>query len=545
MPNHASSRAKLLLNSGFYPSELPPVFRTRLFDSALGQVGPSNPDSYSGSTTFYDGTTFRGNLRTFGVINPINYMLLSEMIGLEWSNLQNVFKLSKASGGRPKFATGNDPERAIQHSTLSNKRKRLEHLAASYPVILNLDINRFYGSIYTHSIPWAALGKEEAKQRFADRTLSQHWSDKLDKRVRNCNQRQTIGIAIGPDTSRILSELVLSRIDSELCATGTGLTASQLFHSIDDYQIGVFDSQEAEKAQSLFQRIVHRYEMRINDFKTSQNTGITFSPSKFQYHFDALRNKKGSSFVEHLFEIIYATSQKYKEVNVIGYALKAFRLKLAAYKTQDLVKDYLQRLTFASPHDARWTLPLLLGIYHQRGTDADTRRFIQWGIEVSVRRNDVLTLLWFLYAAIFIRMKLSKAVSQQCYQLANELVDLMLMHGKHERLISLSITEMRSRYDSADFNSPAWIVLYEVERHNWDSSAAFRKAGGTSDPEGLYAGLKQLQVEFYWSDTSAFTVEAINGWNFASDHFAPEQRIDDSWDYDAFMVSAELDDTYL
>ena len=57
--------------------------------------------------------------------------------------------------------------------------------------------------------------------RPAERTLPNHWSADLDRLTRNCNQRQTVGIAIGPDTSRIISELILSRVDAELTSAGT------------------------------------------------------------------------------------------------------------------------------------------------------------------------------------------------------------------------------------------------------------------------------------------------------------------------------------
>lgn len=102
--------------------------------------------------------------------------------------------------------------------------------------------------------------------------------------MRNCNQRQTVGLAIGPDTSRIVSEPILSRLECEVAATGSGLNSSQIYHKIDDYQIGCSGLGEAEDAQSRFVRTVSRYEIRLNDFKTSVGHGISFAPSNFQRH---------------------------------------------------------------------------------------------------------------------------------------------------------------------------------------------------------------------------------------------------------------------
>jgi hypothetical protein len=430
----ASARTRLtrLLDRGFYPTELPPPFRTRNFPRVQGTlIVPSN---YSGSTTFYDGATFRGALRTFGVINPVSFFSLSRFIADNWHSISATYNLSGCSGARPKFPSATTHGRAIEVASLASQRRSKRHLASAFPVILGVDINRFYGSIYTHSIPWAVLGKNEAKRRYRSRTLAGHWSDTLDKLVRNCNQSQTVGIAIGPDTSRIISELLLSRIDKELTSAGSGMSSPQIHHSIDDYQIGVFNVSGAENAQAQFVRTIARYELRINDFKTSIDHGLTFIPSNFQRHFDILRNQGGRDFVEHFFEILYAEIPKYPDINVVGYALKRFARQLAQNNERELVREYLQRLIFAAPHQARWIMPLLLGIYSAKGTDTEIKRLINWGVQISARRNDVGSVLWFLYSAIFLNVQIGSAVSNQCAGMSNELVDLMLFHGKSRGL---------------------------------------------------------------------------------------------------------------
>lgn len=519
-----SARIKLtrLLDDGFYPAELPPPFQTRHFANVQGTLAP--PVNYSGSTTFFDGATFRGALRTFGVINPISYFCLSRFIATEWSEIYNVYQLSGCSGARPKFPIRSTNGRAIEIASLATQRKSKRHLASSFPVILSLDINRFYGSIYTHSIPWAALGKEEAKRRYRTRTLTGHWSDTLDKLVRNCNQMQTIGIPIGPDTSRIVSELILSRIDQELTSKGSGLSSNQIHHSIDDYQIGVFSVSEAENAQAHYVRTISRYEHRLNDFKTSIDHGLGFVPSNFQRHFDVLRNQTGRDFVEHFFELLYEHIPQHSNVNVVGYALKRFAIQLARNPEKELVREYLQRLIFAAPHQARWIFPLLLGIYRVKGVTVEIRKLVLWGAEVSARRNDVGSLLWYLYVSLCLNIRLGSAICIQCTAMSNELVDLMLFHGKNLGLFSIPISQLRQRYLGSDFKSPAWLPLYEVERRRWDLSSAFTKIGSADDDGGLYAHLSANNVEFYRTDQDYFRVEAFEGWNLTQRDFEGENE---------------------
>ena len=518
----ANTRLSRLLSRGFYPLELPPSFCTTGFDRVRHSFTP--PNKYYGSTIFYHGATFQGALRSFGIINPASYMLLARFIANSWQDIAKVYRLSSCSGSRPKFPNSDADGRSIHDASLSVKRKSQQHLASSHPIILSLDINRFYGSIYTHSIPWAVLGKSEAKRRHRARRLKHHWSDTLDTLVRNCNQGQTVGIPIGPDTSRIISELILSRIDSEITAKGSGISSTQIFHNIDDYQIGAFDLGAIEKAQGHFVRTISQYELRLNDFKTSIDQGVKFPPANFPRNFDILKGVKGERFVEHFFELLYTQASTYSHLNVIGYALKRFARPLARNSAQVLVREYLQRLIFATPHQARWILPLLLGIYRQSGVDNVAEKVLTWGVEVCSRRNDVGNLLWFLYSAIFLGVKLRGLVCSQCIGMSNELVDLMLLHGRHLGLFSFRVAELRSRYQAADFSSAAWLPLYEVERNGWDNSATFRKIGSQSDAHGLYDELRRRDVGFYLAQDGIHSVEALVGWNLKQSDFDYHSR---------------------
>ena len=525
MPS-ASTRLNRILHRGFYPAELPPTFRTKRFNRH--SLALTSSPKYSGSTLFFDGATYRGTLRTFGVINPINYFLLSKFLAHQWSDISKVYRMSMSSGEKPTFSTNTSSERGIDRQTLTSKRKRQHHMASNFPIVLSLDINRFYGSIYTHSIPWAILGKREAKRRLARKTLKNHWSDELDTLVRNCNQSQTVGVPIGPDTSRIVSEIILSRIDADLTAPATDVSHSRVFHNIDDYQIGAFDQSEVESAQSQFVRTISRYELRLNDSKTSVDHGMKFSPTNFQVHFDVLEGKDGKKFVEHLFDILYSQIPLHPDLNVLGYALKGFALDLARNKEISLVREYLQRLIFATSHQARWILPLLLGIYRKQGVDREVTRLLYWGIETCSRRNDIGSLLWFMYSSIFLGVKLDRSTCGQCFGMSNGLVDLMLYHGTHLGLFSFPINEMRTRYRTSDFKSEGWLPLYEVERRNWDNSEVFRKCGTRYDQDNYYSILQRRNVEFYLAEKNVFQVEAFEGWNLKQSYFEqpiPRKRL--------------------
>lgn len=532
----ANTRLARLLDRGFYPVELPPVFKTVGYSDVASHI-PQNTNHW-GSTTFFDGATFKGHLRTFGVINPVNYLFLSRHIAHQWAQIATVLRLSRCTGARPKFPALAEGGRAITVATIASQRSEKRHLASSYPVITSLDINRFYGSIYTHSIPWAALGKESAKAAFASHTLGGTWSDVLDRLARNCNQRQTVGLAIGPDTSRIISEMLLARIDHELTAPGSGLVSTQIFHNIDDYQFGTLSISDGENAQSIFVKTIAKYELRLNDYKSKIETGLGFQPSNFQRNFDILRGQTGKNLIEHFFDILYRQISLNPNANVVGYTLKRFARPLVRNPEQDLLKEYLQRLLLAAPHQSRWIMPLILGIYQRTGVNSEIRRIIHWGIETCSRRNDVGSIVWFLYAAIFLQINLTARVSEKCIGMANELVDLMLFHGRSLGLFSFSLADLRRRYQTADFRSSAWPVLYEVERRGWDTSTAFHKIGTGADLNNYYDSFQRHAVEFYSSGRAEFEVSAFEGWGLNQADFDPPIAAQFDWD-DLDLVGVE------
>lgn len=507
----ANTRIIRLLDRGFYPMELPPPFRVRNFSKIRGLLQP--PMNYSGSTSFFDGGTFRGQLRRFGIINPVNYFLLARFVANHWDDITKVYRLSTLTGSRPTFPALATSGRAIKDASIGEKRRSQQHLASGFPIILALDINQFYGSLYTHSIPWAVLGKQQAKRLFRNRQLHNHWSDQLDQLVRNCNQSQTVGIPIGPDTSRIISELILSRIDAEIVANGTGIRSSQVYHNIDDYQFGVSDLAAAEEAQSRFVRTISQFELRLNDFKTTVDQGMDFAPSNFARHFDFLNRVNTENFTEHFFEILYSQVSLNPNANVLGYALKRFAFHLTNNPKKPLSREYLQRLIFATPFQVRWILPLLFRIYQNDRVSAEVKRLFVWGIQTCGRRNDIGNLLWFLYGAIFLGVRVNRAICESCFELSNGLVDLMLFHGRELGLFSPPIQKLRDRYWSSDFRSASWLPLYEVGRRNWDNSRAFTKIGRQEDEYSLYQQLQQHNVEFYSTDNEYLTLSAFEGWN--------------------------------
>lgn len=152
-----------------------------------------------------------------------------------------------------------------------------------YSHVLQLDISQFYPSIYTHSMPWAVLGKEKAKEEFdknkskkkKEQKYSEQYqlSDKIDITLRCFNHNQTKGIPIGAEVFSVVASLITSRIDEEFTAfLRDNKIDAKFHHYVDDYYIFCSTKEDAKAILSNFGRILQKYELQLNSKKTEIRT---------------------------------------------------------------------------------------------------------------------------------------------------------------------------------------------------------------------------------------------------------------------------------
>jgi hypothetical protein len=254
---------EILLGKGYFPQELPPPFNTDALATFIARysgkavpfsinkaIRTSKPETYNLART--------GTLRReLSILNPIHFTFLADCIAQSWQELANVCCKSRLSLTTP---TLNDPVRAIgRKCPLDVLPSRRAELRSRGRFLLKADVVRFYPTIYTHSIPWALHGKSEAKANRSKDLLG----NRIDELLRNCQDGQTNGIPIGPDTSLALAEILLTQVDQKLSRRKLrGL------RYIDDYEL-VFDSEsDALAALSRMEESLLEFELHLNPSKT-------------------------------------------------------------------------------------------------------------------------------------------------------------------------------------------------------------------------------------------------------------------------------------
>jgi hypothetical protein len=217
----AKTALRFLLKSHYLADDFPKVLTTADFsDYCFNNYNKlASADELLKRTTLYGffsaprTTTLR---RVLALPHPASQLALSRLIADNRKEIQTTIDSAKISLYDTKTRAG--PDRAFLGVNFNSKSIKEAEILFHYPVVLKADIANFFHTIYSHSIPWGVLGKEHVKKireegsKPEEAALERHWSSKIDLAVQRSNSTETFGISVGPDTSRIIAELLLAGV---------------------------------------------------------------------------------------------------------------------------------------------------------------------------------------------------------------------------------------------------------------------------------------------------------------------------------------------
>jgi len=262
IPMTKSERLRLLLERGYFPDELPPPFQTNYLaryrksvSIAWSTLGPNYPHSAPGIYSIPRSQRLRRNL---AIVNPVAQLNLAKLIADNWIEIRRHLRKSAYCLQLPEITT--DTERAVPRPDFDLISLKKIEIGASFDHILLSDISRFYGTLYTHAIPWALRGKDWCKRNLHSPAYGASLGNRLDVAVRKGQENQTLGIPVGPDTSRILSEIVGASLDTEVQQI-LKLDNTRAFRNVDDWYIGFDNAGEAEDAIATVVTACRKFEL--------------------------------------------------------------------------------------------------------------------------------------------------------------------------------------------------------------------------------------------------------------------------------------------
>lgn len=156
-------------------------------------------------------------------------------------------------------------------------------LSLEYNYLTKLDISNFYGSIYTHTIPWAFHGINEAKKDKGSKPKL--LGSKFDKKFRDMNNQETVTIPQGNKISDLIAEVLLAYIDEQIQEKLDSNLDFKILRYRDDYRIFTNSSEEANYIKRELITILQRHKLSLGESKTSQSSDIVHGSIKEDKHY--------------------------------------------------------------------------------------------------------------------------------------------------------------------------------------------------------------------------------------------------------------------
>ena len=464
------------MERGYFPDELPPPFVTETFAryrnsihrdwSALNQPPKTQFEVYS-----YPRVGRRR--RKLAVVNPISQLLLSKKIADDWVQIKRFLGSSKVSLDTPLLYE--DASRAVPKPDFGLIGLKRIDAEARYKHILVSDISRFYGTIYTHTLPWALHTKAFCKTNLNNpAVMNSLLGNSLDVLVRKGQDNQTIGIPIGPDTSRILAEIIAVGVERQFSDL-SGFSDERVFRYVDDWFLGFDSAGEAEDAISLLSKACSEYELELNDQKTVIVDPVDpideLWPSELREHRFRRSRAAQAQDIRHYFTKAFHYAAEKREQNVLDFALKRIRSVRIDRENAPLFESYVVRAARVNPTSFPTAAQILINMRFL-GLPISTERvkkliFDTISTDSVVGRHGELS--WALFLAKGLGIRIPSRIIEPVLSLESSVCALITLDLERLGLINGRIDKSfwQTFMTSDALTGNMWLLAYEADKKGW------------------------------------------------------------------------------
>ncbi|TDT46157.1 reverse transcriptase (RNA-dependent DNA polymerase) [Maribacter spongiicola] len=509
---------KHLLNKGYFPKELPPSFFTELFGNDFSNIsaladstknasltalqnsvntmtGLSRPEKtekkvrlkqiFKNRLNYSDCSQF--NIPKSGIArkiikipNPIHQGKLSQAIVDNYTEIAKLFNDSNLSTTKPQIETEIEQnKRSVKHNDFSFFKESGIINSFKYAVQLKTDIAKFYPSIYTHSVPWVTFGGKDKYKR--NRALSNTdplkvnniYGNDIDDRLMWCQNQQTMGIPIGPDTSFIIAEVIACHIDKHLEKKLKSKKIDFLgYRYYDDYALYFNSELDAQIGLSELKKILNDFELKINDEKTE----ISRTQSELEkpwaldiksFYFRPSENDQKDD-IWNFFSIAFRHAQENPKDSVLKLALNKFNFVRIEEENWDYFESLLFRLGLIETSSLNKIAKLLI-TYEKLVSKKRLKEFCFEIIKRNYENQHDFELTWSLWILNEFKIQPTKDIYEMVFKsksVTGIIVGLDLFQ-QNNRIKNFDFTSVTEMINTDNLNNKEWLLAYETVYKDW------------------------------------------------------------------------------
>lgn len=476
-PSSRQTRLERLISSGYFPAELPPPFTTRNFARYVATFSRewsgrairrflTRPEVFS--------IPRAGRVRRqLAIVNPINQLHVSDLIASHWRDIQERLRRSAISEFRPLIQLGAE-RRAISGINFNEVDRRKIQILARYGRYIKTDIVRFFPSVRTDTIVWGLLGREWLQQHQGSEELAASYASQLVEAVRAGQGGDNVGIPVGPDTSRILSEIVATEIEQAVRLQVPDLDDRSVRY-VDDMIVGVGDQESSVAMAANIGAALYEFDLQLNDEKTAVH-GIGHPASSdwiyFLQRFEVSQStQRQREDVDSFFEQATRLADEHPRIDVLLFAAKlAVNFNISAEN-----RDHFCRWLLYVARRSQSCLPFIaehLAFQHRTGEQGpvdEIRRFIREQIPSRARAAHTCEVAWLLFWARETQTKIDSSALRDVLRLRSSICALIVFDLRDRNLIDgvIDLAFWRSFANEDGLASEMWMVAYEASQRQW------------------------------------------------------------------------------
>lgn len=507
-----------LLGKGYFPKELPPSFFTELLAnnfSAISNEYDSNRESkqtsFENSANNISGLTqvqineekiklrqiFKNRLNysecgqfsipkpglarnIIKIPNPLHQGKIADVIANNYHEIEKLFKKSSLSTTKPNIETEiHQGKRSVKHDNYGVFKELCVVNSFKYSIQLKTDIAKFYPSIYTHSIPWVTFGgKEKFKKNRAlhkndPSKISVIYGNDIDDRLMWCQNQQTMGIPIGPDTSFICAEIIACHIDvlfeKKLKKKKIDFVGYRYY---DDFSLYFNSELDAQIALTELKRILNEFELRINDDKTTINKTHNELESDWalaikSFYFRPSENDQKED-IWNFFSIAFKNSEKHPNESVLRLAINKFNFVRIEKDNWDFFESLVFRLGLTDT-GALQKIAKLFITYKNLVNKPKLKSFCFEVIRRHAEEKHDYELTWALWLLNEFKIQPTKEIFEitldsKCICASIIALDLL---KKNNRIRNFDHSSLISELTTENLNTRNWLLIYESIYKGW------------------------------------------------------------------------------
>ncbi|MHC1719129.1 MAG: RNA-directed DNA polymerase [Clostridiaceae bacterium] len=506
-----------LLRNEYFPIELPPCFNTESLADNFQQIQqicseincrvPSEPMTFSG----YKNSNGR---RKFSVPNPYHYCKAVEAIVKNSDGIFDILNKNKVSLMCPqKHSPKKNESYNKRTSNISESQKIIEPLFQNNLFEIRLDIASCFDSIYTHSVAWAIHTKAVAKKN----KTNELFGNVLDSCLQAMNYGQTNGILVGNAVSRIISEIILCKVDESVQKRLPNITYKRF---VDDYLIYTKDGFEIKNIIAVFRQELSKYELALNENKIK----VFESPFVF-----------GKPWVEQMKEYIHLKPavflkkmimeyNNYKDIAILKYGLKVIKFHKYSASEWKSVQSILINIWTKFPSLSNLLLPIF-----KQNENILNKSLVKNAIYSILETNLILQndeeVIWAVWISKVFNISLAQPFIEKILSSKNWFAIIIMLdiikckNMKSKKIIKRSLNnlynEIKEDYSDENGNlqnlmwTEVWLLAYETDKNKW-LNVSNEKTFLFARKNLFFKKLQELNIGFYKPEYSYEVTHAVS-----------------------------------